>query len=254
MDSIESAVTQRPGVSVIIPVLHDSDALRKVVSDLKEQTTRPKSIIIVSGSHDAEIAQFSKEEELVHLETIAARGLQLDSGARTADAHILWFVHADARLPTNACEAVVTAIRHGAVGGCLRFTFQGNRSLRKRIIEQLVRLRVFFGGMAYGDQALFMISSAYADCDGFPHLPLFEEVPVVRYLRRTGRFAALSVPVFVSPRRWERDGWLRRSLHNRWLALRHFCGANAADLAAVYRHRATDNKVSESTGKARELH
>jgi len=38
----------------------------------------------------------------------------------------------------------------------------------------------------------------------------------------------------VATRRWERDGWLRRSLHNRWLALRFALGGRPEVLAARY--------------------
>jgi hypothetical protein len=39
----------------------------------------------------------------------------------------------------------------------------------------------------------------------------------------------------VATRRWERDGWLGRTLHNRWLALRFALGGRPEALAASYR-------------------
>jgi rSAM/selenodomain-associated transferase 2 len=255
VDSVTSAAAHLTRVSVIVPVLRDADALTQLVADLKAQTTQPDSVIVVGGSRDPQIARIAREERLLLVETLASRGLQLDTGARTATGDVLWFVHADARLPADACAAVRAAIQKGAAGGCLRFCFQGNRTLQKYIIEWLVRLRICIGGMAYGDQALFITAQAYADCGGFPHFRLFEEVPVVRHLRNTRAFAALTVPVFVSTRRWARDGWLRRSLHNRWLALRHCFGASTEDLADAYRHRAASDdsasrhsNVSETRG------
>jgi hypothetical protein len=40
----------------------------------------------------------------------------------------------------------------------------------------------------------------------------------------------------VSPRRWERDGWIRRSLMNRLLALGFALGVAPDRLARMYRH------------------
>ena len=57
----------------------------------------------------------------------------------------------------------------------------------------------------------------------------------MRRLRARGTFRVLPVPIAVATRRWERDGWLRRTLHNRWLALRFALGKRPEALAASYR-------------------
>jgi hypothetical protein len=91
------------------------------------------------------------------------------------------------------------------------------------------------GGIAYGDQALFCTRGAYESSGGFSHDPLFEEVQLVKGIRRYGKFRMLDVAVRVATRRWERDGWLKRTVHNRWLALCHFSGVPPTRLAAAYR-------------------
>ena len=98
----------------------------------------------------------------------------------------------------------------------------------------LVNLRVSLGGIPYGDQGIFVRRDAYLKCGGFTHQPLFEEVTLVRKLRARGRFRILAEPIGVSPRRWERDGWIRRSLANRRLALAYLCGQTAQQLATRY--------------------
>lgn len=239
-------------VTAIVPVLRDNDALIRLISDLKALSRLPDRIIVVSGCRDEQLTQIAREHELMLMETPASRGLQLDTGARATDTEVLWFIHADARIPVEACEAIVTAIGNGASGGCLRFVLQGNPTAFKRSLEWLVRLRVACGGMAYGDQALFCTRDAYIESGGFPHRPLFEEVPLVRYLRKKRSFVALSLPVFVATRRWECDGWLRRSLHNRWLALRHFLGASPERLAAAYRKRSNRQHTTSNHSNATE--
>ena len=89
--------------------------------------------------------------------------------------------------------------------------------------------------MVYGDQAIFATRAAYAATPGFAAAPLFEEVPLVRGLRRVGRFAAVSDVIEVSPRRWERDGYLQRTLVNRMLALGYSLGISPERLASWYR-------------------
>jgi hypothetical protein len=59
-------------------------------------------------------------------------------------------------------------------------------------------------------------------------------VRLVKRLRKRGTFVVLDTTLGVSPRRWERDGWLRRCAANRLLALGHAIGISPARLAARY--------------------
>ncbi len=117
-----------------------------------------------------------------------------------------------------------------------RFEFQGDRSWYKDLLAWLTGLRIRLGGIPYGDQSLFVRRDSYLECGGFPHQPLFEEVRLVKRLRKRGTFRLLAQSVAVSTRRWERDGWWTRTWHNRWLALCHRLGVPADRLANSY-HR-----------------
>ena len=68
-------------------------------------------------------------------------------------------------------------------------------------------------------------------------LALFEEVALVRGLRRLGRFVPLREPIFVDPRRWHRDGWWRRTWINRNLGIAFARGVTPDKLAARYRSK-----------------
>src|SRR5213079_2650904 len=87
----------------------------------------------------------------------------------------------------------------------------------------------------YVDQGIFVSRTAYDASPGIGPQPLFEEVALVRALRRTGRFVALPLPMTVSERRWQRDGLLRRTLRNRTLALAYLLGIDPATLERWYR-------------------
>ncbi|MFC3608181.1 hypothetical protein [Stutzerimonas tarimensis] len=70
--------------------------------------------------------------------------------------------------------------------------------------------------------------------DETPVEVIFPEVPLVRKSRRQGRFACLGRGLAVDPRRWQRDGWWRRSLRNRLLALGFALGLSPWRLARRY--------------------
>jgi Glycosyl transferase family 2 len=223
-------------IAIIVPVLDDLEAITQLATQIEALPVKPAEVVVVSGRPDPELRAHCEQHGFTFGQTHANRGAQLDQGARMAGAGILWFVHADAEIAPTALAEIVSVIDAGAAGGCFRFAFQGPRSFSKRLVEWGVALRLRCGGMVYGDQALFCSRRAYFESPGFMHEPLFEEVALVRALRRRPhRFVMLSTPVRVAPRRYERDGWLRRSLHNRWLAVCYMLGVSPRALDARYR-------------------
>jgi rSAM/selenodomain-associated transferase 2 len=223
-------------VGIVIPVRADLDALAALLRRIAAWREQPAEIVVVAAESRTALIKLCARSGCRLLHCRANRGEQLDRGARAATAPILWFLHADAEPPEAALAEIRAAIAAGAAGGCLRFEFQGLRTWYKRAIERLVALRIRCGGIPYGDQGLFARRAAYLGAGGFPHEPLFEEVALVRGIRRYGPFRVLGVPSGVATRRWDRDGWWRRTWHNRWLALCHACGVSAQRLARSY-HR-----------------
>ncbi len=223
------------GVSVVIPVLGDAAELDTLLTQLQLQ--RPAEVIVVSGRADRAVTAVCARHACDLIQAPAKRGAQLHAGARRATGAVLWFVHADAELPADALTLIAGAVHSGAESGCFRFAFQGPVTWYKRALAWLVALRIRCGGMVYGDQGIFARRSAYFDSGGFAEWPLFEEALLVRRLRARGTFRVLPRALGVATRRWERDGWLKRTLHNRWLALRFALGSRPEVLAARYRPR-----------------
>lgn len=229
-------MTGAGSLAIVVPVLGDSAALRVLLERLAAEAPPAERIVVVSGRPDADLAEACRARGCEYFETAPSRGGQLAHGAAAAAAYdVLWFLHADAAPPPGAVRLIREAIAAGADSGCFRFAFQGPPTWYKRLIERLVALRIRCGGVPYGDQGLFARAAIYRACGGFPAQPLFEEVPLVRRLRANGRFVVLDTPIGVATRRWERDGWCYRTLHNRWLALLYALGVPPERLARAYR-------------------
>ena len=81
------------------------------------------------------------------------------------------------------------------------------------------------------EQSIFEALGGYAD------LPLMEDVDLIRRLRRQGRLLFPAAEVRTSARRWQRDGWVRRSATNVTLLAGYALGASPARLAQHYFHR-----------------
>ena len=221
-------------MAIVVPVLGDSDRLRALLDLVANWKLQPREIIVVAADADIQTSALCERHGCLHLTSYPCRGRQQDIGARIAQAGIFWFVHADATPHKDSLDEIAGAIARGAEGGHFRFRFSGRRMCRKTIIARLTNLRIKLGGIPYGDQGIFVRRDIYLECGGFPHQPLFEEVALVRVLRSRGRFRPLASSIGVSPRRWERDGWIRRCLINRGLALAYAFGQTADRIAAHY--------------------
>lgn len=229
-----NAARPAPRVSIVIPVLGDAAPLGKLLLQLRAQQPAPAEIVVVDGGASDICRDLCASAAVSYAATRPGRGHQLHHGAALTRGDALWFLHADAPIPGGAVAAIGEALRGGAVGGYFRFRFAGPPALHKTLLAALINLRARVG-VPYGDQGLFATRDAYQSSGGFPDLPLFEEVSLVKGLRRAGRFVGLRPAISVSPRRWERDGWLRRTLSNRLLALAYMAGVSPQRLARRYR-------------------
>jgi len=228
------------GISVIVPVFNDTAALRRLLAHVATEAANSGEIVVVDAGDDAACVEVCNAFAARRIVCPPGRGHQLNAGARNARGKILWFVHADAEPPQGCLALIEDAMHAGVAGGYFRFRFAGDPAWYKSLLQVLINWRTRFG-VPYGDQGLFAARDAFAAAGGFAEAPLFEEVPLVRGLRKAGAFGAIDADIGVSCRRWERDGWLRRSITNRALALAYAAGIAPDVLARRYRAMAADD-------------
>ena len=217
-------------ISIVIPTLGEDAALAALLKRIRTWPRKPREVIVVDGASRAETRSMCERQQATWLPSVHGRGVQLMKGAAQARGSTLWFLRADSEPHPESLSAIAVAIDSGAVGGYFRFRFLGPRRWYKPVLENAIRLRSRWG-VPYGDQGIFATREFFDVCGGFAATPLFEEVPLVNALRRQGRFDALPLPMGVSEQRWERDGWWRRLLGNRLLAIGYVLGVSPARLA-----------------------
>jgi rSAM/selenodomain-associated transferase 2 len=236
---------------VIIPVVADNETLTRLLNRLHNAEHLPDEIVIVDGGASSACRSLARRFSCMYVSTRRGRGHQLHAGALRASGDILWFLHADAVPPDNALALIRAQYTTGSAGGYFSFRFTGTDTWYKSTLAQLINLRARFG-TPYGDQGLFASRTAYDAAGGFADVPLFEEVALVRTLRRQGSFACMPADIGVSPRRWERDGWIRRTLGNRLLALGHALGIPPQRLARRYEPLGGPDKADDHPAPPRD--
>ncbi len=220
-------------ISVVIPCFRDDAALGRLLSQLRAGASQPHEIVVVDAEDGAATHSLCQRWGARRLPSRPCRGAQLRQGAFAATGDVIWFLHADATLQGDPLGSITQAMGRGAAGGYFRFRFAGACRWQARVLERLINLRCRIG-IPYGDQGLFMTVAAYVMAGGHSVSPLFEEVALVRKLRQQGPFVVIDDGLRVDPRRWERDGWWRRSFRNRILALAFAAGLSPNVLARGY--------------------
>jgi rSAM/selenodomain-associated transferase 2 len=161
----------------------------------------------------------------------------MNAGAAAASGEVLFFVHADTRVPEDADVAIARVLGvSGRAWGRFDVSIDG-RSVLLRLVSQMMNARSRLTGIATGDQAMFVRRDAFEAVGGFPGIALMEDVAMSRLLKRRSAPLCLPYHVITSARRWEANGVLRTIALMWWLRLRFFLGASADDLARSYAAR-----------------
>ncbi len=218
-------------ISVIIPTLNEAGCLAQTLHSVRAE--RPREIIVVDGGSSDTTCELAHEADFV-LHGPRGRAAQMNHGAAHATGDVLLFLHADCTLERGALPAAEECLgRRGVVAGCFRMRVMA-AGLAYRLIDHCATARVRLTGLIYGDQGLFMERRLFERLGGFPRLSLMEDVFFSKNLRRQGRIVVAPRRIFVSPRRWQRQGLVRQTLRNWLLTALAAAGVSPNYLAAFY--------------------
>lgn len=226
-------MSEEPLVSVIVPVWRGEVGLTRALQRLHPTQRVEVIVACVLGEESRYISVRGQQPGIRWVSAPRGRASQMNAGAAISRGRWLLFLHADSELPPDWLEVIAEA----DIGACVAGAFTlglDSRDWRARVIELGVRLRVAIFGLPYGDQALFVRRSAFATLGGYRDLPLMEDIDFMRRMKENGRLLKSQSVVITSARRWEQDGWMRRSAQNAGLAMRFLAGASPAQLAQRY--------------------
>ncbi|MCF7985622.1 MAG: TIGR04283 family arsenosugar biosynthesis glycosyltransferase [Thiohalocapsa sp.] len=236
-------------LSIIIPALNEARSVAALLDDLAPLRRAGAEVILVDGgSSDATPALAADRIDLL-LTAPRGRATQMNAGARAAQGEVLWFLHADTRVPAEAAAALLHACAGGARWGRFDVRLSGPHPLL-RLVERGMNLRSRLTGIATGDQGMFVERGTFEQAGAFPSIALMEDIALSAALRRMARPACLRTRLTTSSRRWE-DGGVMRTIVLMWrLRLGYALGADPADLARRYRQAGArrSRKRDDTTG------
>lgn len=228
-------------ISVIIPAVDEREELPATIASLLALRPKPHDIIVADGgSTDGTrewLAEQAAARALVAVDAPRGRGPQMNAGAAAARGDALLFLHADARLATDALERIERVLAEERVTGgafTIRFRPEPGSPRSMPLVAAGINTRTVVTRTATGDQAIFTRRSLFDELGGYRAWPLFEDCDLVERLKRRGRFVILREPVEISDRRYARFGPWRTTMLMWRLRLRYWRGESPESLKQAF--------------------
>lgn len=225
---------EQPLLSIIIPTLNEGRSIGATLEAIAHLRGGRFEIIVADGGSDDETLAIARRFGALVTLSERGRGVQMHSGARAARGQAIWFLHADTLVPTDGASRIMEelALDSGVVGGNFGIRFDGERRAARFLSWLYPQLRRL--GLCYGDSAIFVRASVYREMGGFKPLPLFEDLDLMRRLKKRGRLVHLSSAVVTSSRRFEGRSFTLTFI--RWAILQalYWAGVNPHLLNRIY--------------------
>jgi rSAM/selenodomain-associated transferase 2 len=238
----------QPFLSIIVPVLNEAAIVRGFLLHLRENVPDAEIIVVDGGSADQTVPLCRGLADRVLLAS-RGRASQMNAGAAIARGEVLWFLHADSRLPLHATARIEKVlVRSNIVGGCFRLRFPSAK-LIYRVSDSLGNIGVEIFGFALGDHGIFCRRKAFERVGGYPDVPLLEDAEIYRRLRKCGRMRQLRAEIQTSPRTYEAHGPLYTTAFYFFLLVLYVVGVPIPFLHRMYQSFMRPAQPMESSVK-----
>jgi len=194
-------------ISVVVPVLNESENLPGALDSLKEEKGILETVVVDGGSSD-NTREVAENLGAVVLESERGRGLQIGAGVGICRGDIILVLHADCRIISNTLERMVLELNNHpqCIGGSLGMHYQ-NGSIKTRFLSFLNYFRARWAGISFGDQGQFFRKEALDIIGGFPEQMLMEDVELSLRLLENGASCYIPRGIRVSKSRWDHMGF-----------------------------------------------
>ncbi len=219
-------------LSIIIPTLNEAESLPVLLSQLfKTPLPFPSplmgegggggEVIVADGGSTDQTLEAARQFGVRAIAGPAGRAVQMNAGAVAASGELLWFLHADSKLPPDWKDQLCRAASDPAVvGGGFRVAIDAPGS-GYRFLDAWGAFRSWLTRTFFGDQGIFVRREIFERLGGFSESAPLEDLDFSARLREIGKVILLPGPLRTSARRWQQHGWWRTVFHHSRLVLNY---------------------------------
>lgn len=227
-------------ISIIIPVLNESESIEDLLVHLTENASKKKDaeiLVIDGGSSDTTtsiVTRFAERSTfpILLIHSLKGRAKQMNTGARAAKGSILYFLHADSFPPKNFDSDIVSEVEKGNLAGCFSMKFDSN--------HWWLQLMGWFTKFSWrisrgGDQSQFITKDLFTEIGGFDEsYIIYEDNILINELYARNEFTVLPNRLTTSARLYHEKGVWTIQYHFLVIYFKKWMGADAAELHAYY--------------------
>lgn len=226
---------ENKSIAIIIPTYNEEETIVSLMNQLKGIKNRCEIVFVDGGSTDNTI-KLIEESKFRLLHSKKGRNNQMNLGALSVEADILFFLHCDSTLPPNPLEEILDLMEVYRAG-CFGIAFKSLSPLMF-ICRYISNHRVFDRKVMFGDQGIVIDRDLFMEIGMYPDLPIMEDYQLSLTLKEKGvKLGMARHRIYTSARRFK--GGPIRKLRLMWkmnrLRAKYRRGVNIEEISAMYK-------------------
>jgi rSAM/selenodomain-associated transferase 2 len=227
-------------ISVVIPVLDETQTINTTIRNIRSQETDFQGtieVVVVDGDPAGQTCSAIEDLGVIRLLSEAGRAKQMNKGASVAQGNVLLFLHADTRLQPGSLQALYFTMKDQRYAGGAFDLHIDARGMIFRVMERVSSFRSRLTRIPYGDQGIFIRRDVFERINGYPEVPIMEDVWLMRRLKTAHyEIGFPKAKAITSARRWQEEGLIYATLRNWTLIALYMIGVSPFKLARFYRN------------------
>ena len=226
---------ENKSIAIIIPTYNEEETIVSLMKQLEEIKDRCEIVFVDGGSTDNTV-KLIDESKFRLLHSKKGRNNQMNLGALSVEADILFFLHCDSVLPPHPLEEILDLMEKYRAG-CFGIAFKSLSPLMF-ICRYISNHRVFDRKVMFGDQGIVIDRDLFMEIGMYPDLPIMEDYQLSLTLKEKGvKLGMARHRIYTSARRFK--GGPIRKLRLMWkmnrLRAKYRRGVNIEEISAMYK-------------------